>query len=38
MLSIINVYGTMLLRALGQTLLLTLLSLLFAIVIGMIFG
>lgn len=38
MLAIIDVYGTMLLRALGQTLLLTLLSLLFAIVIGMIFG
>ena len=38
MLAIIEVYGTMLLRALGQTLLLTLLSLLFAIVIGMIFG
>lgn len=38
MLAIIDVYGIMLLRALGQTLLLTLLSLLFAIVIGMIFG
>ncbi len=35
---IIQTYGTMLLRALGQTLLLTLLSLLFAMVIGMIFG
>ncbi|MDO4260494.1 MAG: amino acid ABC transporter permease [Eubacteriales bacterium] len=38
MAAIIQVYGTMLLRALGQTLLLTLLSLLFAIVIGMVFG
>lgn len=35
---IIQTYGTMLLRALGQTLLLTLLSLVFAMVIGMIFG
>ena len=38
MMSIIEVYGGMLLRALGQTLLLTLLSLLFAMIIGMIFG
>ena len=38
MIGIIEVYGSMLLRALGQTLLLTLLSLLFAMVIGMIFG
>lgn len=35
---IIQTYGTMLLKALGQTLLLTLLSLCFAMVIGMIFG
>ncbi len=35
---IIDTYGTMLLRALGQTLLLTLLSLVFAMIIGMIFG
>lgn len=35
---IIQTYGTMLLKALGQTLLLTLLSLMFAMVIGMIFG
>ncbi len=35
---IIQTYGTMLLKALGQTLLLTLLSLVFAMVIGMIFG
>ncbi len=35
---IIQTYGTMLIRALGQTLLLTLLSLVFAMVIGMIFG
>lgn len=38
MISIIQVYGIMLLKALGQTLLLTLLSLCFAMVIGMIFG
>ena len=38
MLSIIQVYGTMLLSALGRTLLMTLLSLVFAMVIGMIFG
>ena len=37
MLSIIQVYGTMLLSALGRTLLMTLLSLVFAMVIGMIF-
>lgn len=35
---IIQTYGTMMIRALGQTLLLTLLSLVFAMVIGMIFG
>ena len=35
---IVQTYGTMLLKALGQTLLLTLLSLVFAMVIGMIFG
>lgn len=35
---IVQTYGTMLIRALGQTLLLTLLSLLFAMVIGMVFG
>lgn len=38
MVMIIQTYGTMLIRALGQTLLLTLLSLVFAMVIGMIFG
>ena len=38
MVMIIQTYGTMLLKALGQTLLLTLLSLVFAMVIGMIFG
>lgn len=38
MVMIVQTYGTMLLRALGQTLLLTLLSLLFAMVIGMVFG
>ena len=38
MVMIIQRYGTMLVRALGQTLLLTLLSLVFAMVIGMIFG
>ena len=38
MLSIIQVYGTMLLSALGRTLLMTLLFLVFAMVIGMIFG
>ncbi|MDD6627483.1 MAG: amino acid ABC transporter permease [Lachnospiraceae bacterium] len=38
MVMIIQTYGTMLLKALGQTLLLTLLSLMFAMVIGMIFG
>lgn len=38
MVMIIQRYGTMLIRALGQTLLLTLLSLVFAMVIGMIFG
>lgn len=35
---IVQTYGTMLIKALGQTLLLTLLSLCFAMVIGMIFG
>ncbi|MBR5508497.1 MAG: amino acid ABC transporter permease [Lachnospiraceae bacterium] len=35
---IVQTYGTMLLKALGQTLLLTLLSLVFAMIIGMIFG
>lgn len=38
MLMIIQTYGTMLIRALGQTILLTLLSLFFAMIIGMIFG
>lgn len=38
MISIIQVYGTMLLSALGRTLLMTFLSLVFAMVIGMIFG
>lgn len=38
MLYIIQVYGTMLLNAMGRTLLMTLLSLVFASVIGMIFG
>lgn len=38
MLFIIQVYGTMLLSALGSTLLMTFLSLCFAMVIGMIFG
>lgn len=38
MVMIIQTYGTMLLKALGQTLLLTLHSLVFAMVIGMIFG
>jgi polar amino acid transport system permease protein/polar amino acid transport system substrate-binding protein len=38
MIYIIQTYGTMLLRAMGQTLLLTLLSLVCAMVIGMIFG
>lgn len=38
MIMIIQTYGIMLLRALGQTLLLTLLSLVFALIIGMIFG
>ena len=35
---IVQTYGTMLIRALGQTLLLTLLSLVFAMIIGMVFG
>ena len=35
---IVQTYGTMLVRAVGQTLLLTLLSLVFAMVIGMVFG
>ncbi len=38
MVMIIQTYGTMLLKALGQTVLLTLLSLVFAMIIGMIFG
>lgn len=38
MVAIVQVYGYMLLRALGQTLLLTLLSLLFAMIIGMVFA
>ncbi len=38
MVMIIQTYGTMLLKAMGHTLLLTLLSLVFASVIGMIFG
>ncbi len=38
MVMIIQTYGTMLIRALGQTILLTLLSLVFAMIIGMIFG
>lgn len=38
MIMIIQTYGTMLIRALGQTILLTLLSLVFAMIIGMIFG
>lgn len=38
MIMIIQTYGTMLIRALGQTILLTLLSLFFAMIIGMIFG
>lgn len=38
MVMIIQTYGTMLIRALGQTILLTLLSLFFAMIIGMIFG
>lgn len=38
MIMILQTYGIMLLRALGQTLLLTLLSLFFALILGMIFG
>ncbi len=38
MIMIIKTYGTMLIAALGQTILLTLLSLVFAMIIGMIFG
>lgn len=38
MVMIIKTYGTMLIMALGQTILLTLLSLVFAMIIGMIFG
>lgn len=38
MMSIIQVYGSMLIWALGRTLLMTLLSLVFAMIIGMIFG
>ena len=38
MISIVQTYGSMLLSALGKTLLLTLLSLVFAMIIGMIFA
>lgn len=38
MTAIIQVYGSMLLEALGRTLLMTLLALIFAMIIGMIFG
>lgn len=38
MISILESYSTMLLKALGQTMLLTLLSLVFAFIIGLIFG
>lgn len=38
MISIVQVYGSMLLTALGRTLLMTVLSLVFAMVIGMVFG
>lgn len=38
MIAIVQTYWSMLLRALGQTLLLTLLSLIFAMIVGMIFG
>lgn len=38
MIMILQTYGIMLLKALGQTLLLTLLSLFFALILGMIFG
>lgn len=38
MIMIIQTYGTMLVKALGQTVLLTVLSLVFAMIIGMIFG
>ncbi|MDE6961433.1 MAG: amino acid ABC transporter permease [Lachnospiraceae bacterium] len=38
MISIVQVYGSMLLVALGRTLLMTVLSLVFAMVIGMVFG
>ena len=38
MLYIVETYGAMLLRSLGQTILLTLLSLLFAMIIGLIFA
>ncbi len=38
MIMIVQTYGMMLLKALGQTLLLTLLSLFFAMIVGMIFG
>ena len=38
MISIIQTYKVMLLQSLGQTLLLTLLSLIFAFIIGLIFG
>ena len=36
--AILETYSSMLLQALGQTMLLTLLSLLFAFIIGLIFG
>lgn len=38
MIMIVQTYGTMLLKAMGQTILLTVLSLVFAMIIGMIFG
>ena len=38
MISIVQVYGSMLLSALGRTLVMTVLSLIFAMVIGMVFG
>ena len=38
MLHIVETYGAMLLRSLGQTILLTLLSLIFAMIVGLIFA
>lgn len=38
MIMLIQTYGSMLIRALGQTILLTVLSLVFAMIIGMVFG